>query len=62
MLDGGHLFFYIIEAIRGKPVGERAQEISFKIGFAILMGVMLFTLWNDIARFGVIEYLVGLFK
>jgi regulator of sigma E protease len=62
MLDGGHLLFYGIEAIRGKPVSEKGQNIAYKIGFGVLIFVMLFTLWNDLTRFRVIEQLLNLFK
>ena len=48
MLDGGHLVFYAIEIIRGKPVGERAQEIAFKIGLSLVLMLMLFATWNDV--------------
>jgi regulator of sigma E protease len=48
MLDGGHLVFYALEAIFGKPVSPRAQEISFRIGFALVIMLMLFSTWNDI--------------
>jgi regulator of sigma E protease len=62
MLDGGHLLFYIIEALTGKPVGEKSQDIAYKIGFGVLLCVMLFTLWNDFSRFKVIEYFLSFFK
>lgn len=53
VLDGGHLFFYAVEAVRGRPLTERTQEIAFRIGFAIVLTLMVFTTWNDIhARFG----------
>jgi regulator of sigma E protease len=48
MLDGGHLVFYVIEALFGRPLSPRAQEISFRVGFAMVMGLMLFSTWNDI--------------
>lgn len=48
MLDGGHLVFYAIEIVRGKPVGERAQEIAFKIGLSLVLMLMLFATWNDV--------------
>lgn len=48
MLDGGHLFFYFIEAVRGKPLSEKAQEWGFRIGFGIIVGLMLLATWNDI--------------
>ncbi len=51
MLDGGHLLFYAIEAIRGRPLGDRAQEYGFRIGLAFVLGLMLFVTWNDLLRF-----------
>lgn len=50
MLDGGHLLYYGIEAVRGRPLGERAQELGFRIGFALVIGLMLFATWNDITK------------
>ncbi|MBL4804565.1 MAG: RIP metalloprotease RseP [Alphaproteobacteria bacterium] len=50
MLDGGHLMFYIFEAIRGKPIPEQIQEYAFRVGFAFLIGVMVFTNLNDIIQ------------
>lgn len=50
MLDGGHLVFYSLEAIKGKPVSERVQEYAFRFGFAILIGMMLFANLNDIVQ------------
>jgi regulator of sigma E protease len=47
LLDGGHLLFYGIEALRGRPLSERAQEIGFRIGFAIVVMLMIFTVFND---------------
>ena len=51
MLDGGHLLYYGIEAIRGRPLGERAQELGFRIGLAFVVGLMLFATWNDLVKF-----------
>ncbi|QKV18104.1 RIP metalloprotease RseP [Oricola thermophila] len=48
ILDGGHLVFYLFEALRGKPVSERAQEYGYRIGFALILGLMVFATWNDI--------------
>jgi regulator of sigma E protease len=48
LLDGGHLLFYAIEAIRGKPLSERAQEMGFRIGFAMVVMLMIFATYNDI--------------
>lgn len=44
MLDGGHLVFYIAEAIRGRPLSQRTQEIGFRIGFAAIMGLFILVL------------------
>jgi regulator of sigma E protease len=48
MLDGGHLVFYGIEAIRGRPLSERTMEIGFRIGFALVIMLMLFATRNDV--------------
>lgn len=56
MLDGGHLLFYAIEAIRGRPLGPRAQEYGFRIGFALVIGLMLFATWNDLVYFRVVDF------
>lgn len=50
MLDGGHLVFYAVEAIRGRPLGERAQEIGFRIGLSLVLMLMVFATWNDITQ------------
>lgn len=61
MLDGGHLLFYFIEAIRGKPVSERAQEIAYGIGFALIMGLVILTTWNDLSRLKIVSIIKNLF-
>jgi regulator of sigma E protease len=48
MLDGGHLLFYAVEALRGRPLSERAQEMGLRIGLALVLMLMLFATWNDI--------------
>jgi regulator of sigma E protease len=48
MLDGGHLLFYGIEAVRGRPLSENAQEIGFRIGLALVLMLMIFATWNDL--------------
>jgi len=48
LLDGGHLLFYGIEAARGRPLSDRAQELSFRVGFAIVLMLMVFATFNDI--------------
>jgi regulator of sigma E protease len=52
LLDGGHLLFYAIEALRGRPLSDRAQEIGFRIGLAIVVMLMLFATWNDLVHLG----------
>jgi regulator of sigma E protease len=48
LLDGGHLLFYGIEALRGRPLSERAQTVGFRIGLAIVVMLMIFATFNDI--------------
>jgi regulator of sigma E protease len=55
MLDGGHLMFYGIEAIRGRPVGERAMSYSLNIGLALIFCLTLFVTWNDLMQLRVFE-------
>ncbi|MEH6469610.1 MAG: sigma E protease regulator RseP [Halopseudomonas sp.] len=50
VLDGGHLLYYLIEAVRGRPVSERTQLFGLKIGMALLLSLMLVALYNDLAR------------
>lgn len=50
MLDGGHLTFYAIEALRGRPLSERAQEIGMRVGLGLVLMLMLFVTWNDISH------------
>ena len=52
LLDGGHLLFYAIEAVRRKPLKPEAQEWAFKTGLAALLALMIFVTLNDLASFG----------
>jgi len=61
MLDGGHLLFYAIEAVRGRPLGDRAQEWGFRIGLALVLSLMLFATWNDLVSLNVIQFLKHIF-
>ncbi|MGG5821057.1 RIP metalloprotease RseP [Falsiroseomonas sp. HW251] len=61
ILDGGHLLFYAAEAIRGRPLPPRAQELGFRAGFAVLMALFVFATWNDLANLGVVRWAAGLF-
>ena len=62
MLDGGHLLYYAVEAIRGRPLGEQAQEYGFRIGLALVMMLMVFATWNDLVHLQVFAFLSGLFS
>jgi regulator of sigma E protease len=53
LLDGGRLLFYAFEAVRGRPLGPRAEEWGFRLGFALVLSLMLFATWNDLMRFKV---------
>jgi regulator of sigma E protease len=55
MLDGGHLFFYLVECVRGRPLSEKTQEYFFRFGFFILMSLMLFATFNDLRHFNLIK-------
>ncbi len=61
ILDGGHLLYYGYEAVRGRPLGEGAQEWGFHIGLALVLGLMLFATWNDL-RFGIFQSLSNVFS
>jgi len=51
LLDGGHLLFYSIEKLRGRPLSDRAQEFGFRIGLAVVLMLMIFATYNDISRY-----------
>jgi regulator of sigma E protease len=57
VLDGGHLLFYAMEAVRRRPVSVQAQEWAFRGGLALLLALLLFTTLNDLGSFGVWESL-----
>ncbi|MGE5158536.1 MAG: RIP metalloprotease RseP [Gemmatimonas sp.] len=48
LLDGGHLLFYAVEAVRGRPLSERAQEMGFRIGLGLVLMLMVFATYNDV--------------
>jgi len=60
LLDGGHLAYYSIEAVRGKPLGEKTQEWGFRIGIACVLGIVLFATWNDLVYLNIIDYIKAL--
>jgi regulator of sigma E protease len=57
LLDGGHLLFFAAEAIRGRPLGERAQEYGFRFGLILVLILMVFATWNDLVHLRVIEFI-----
>jgi regulator of sigma E protease len=60
VLDGGHLVFYLFEAIRGRPLPPRAQEYGFRAGIALLLGLFVFATWNDLGHLGLFRWVAGL--
>lgn len=50
ILDGGHLLYYAFEAVLGRPLGARAQDVGFRLGLAVMVGLMLLAAWNDLIR------------
>jgi len=62
LLDGGHLVYYAVEALRGRPLGERAQEMGFRFGLAVVLAVFVFATWNDLVHLKVIPFISGLFS
>lgn len=60
VLDGGHLMFFLAEAIRGKPLPVRAQEYGYRAGFALLIGLFVFATWNDLTHIGLFRWVASL--
>jgi regulator of sigma E protease len=54
MLDGGHLVYYFIEGVRGKPLSPAHQDLGFRIGMALVLMLMLFATWNDLVHLQVL--------
>ena len=62
VLDGGHLLFYAYEAVARRPLGARVQAAGYRVGLALLLGLMLFATWNDLQQLSVFKTLAGLFS
>lgn len=60
VLDGGHLLFYLAEAVRGRPLAPRTQEFSVGAGLAVLGSLIVFATWNDLASLGLFHWAAGL--
>ncbi len=59
VLDGGHLLFYLIEAIKGRPPSEATMKYSFRFGIALVLCLTVYANWNDLVRFGVLDFIHG---
>jgi regulator of sigma E protease len=62
VLDGGHLLFYAYEAVMRRPLGARVQAAGYRLGLALVLGLLLFATWNDLQRLRVFQFLGGLFS
>jgi regulator of sigma E protease len=62
VLDGGHLLFYAYEAVARRPLPAQAQAAGYRVGLALLVGLMLFTAWNDLQRMQLFHFLNALFS
>jgi regulator of sigma E protease len=60
MLDGGHLLMYAIEAVRGRPLTERSQEVAFRFGLVLVITLMVVATWNDVVQLKLLEFVKGL--
>jgi len=60
MLDGGHLVFFAIEALLGRPLGAKAQEYGFRFGLILVMMLVVFVTWNDLVHLEVIQFFKNL--
>ncbi len=61
VLDGGHLVFYFLEAVRGRPLGERSQEIASMVGLSVVIALMIFVTWNDLQQWKVFQLVGSIF-
>ena len=61
LLDGGHLAFYMFEALRGRPLGPKAQEYGLRFGFFIVVALFVFVTWNDLVHLKFFEFVTGIF-
>ncbi|HET9159093.1 MAG TPA: RIP metalloprotease [Caulobacteraceae bacterium] len=62
LLDGGHLAFYAYEAVARRPLSANIQAASYRVGLALVLGLMLFATWNDLQRLRAFHFLGGLFS
>jgi regulator of sigma E protease len=62
VLDGGHLLFYAYEAVARRPLTAKVQAAGFRLGLALVLGLMLFATWNDLQRLNVFKFFGALFS
>ncbi|MBX3487244.1 MAG: RIP metalloprotease RseP [Candidatus Paracaedibacteraceae bacterium] len=62
VLDGGHIVFYSIEGIIGRPVSDKAQEIAYTAGLMIVLTLMAVATWNDLSRFKIVAWFMKFFN
>ena len=60
LLDGGHLVMYAIEAVRGRPLTERSQEMAFRFGLMVVITLMVVATWNDVVHLDFIGWIKDL--
>jgi regulator of sigma E protease len=60
VLDGGHLLFFLAEAVRGRPIPQRAQEYGFRAGLALIGALFIFATWNDLSNLGIVHWVARL--
>lgn len=61
VVDGGNIVLCAIEAVRGKPISDSLQEKIFGVGLLLVLSLMIYTTWNDLMRFHVVDWFLGLF-
>ena len=59
MLDGGHLLFFVIEAVLGRPLSLRKREMAQQVGLVLLLALMVFAVYNDLVRIGALKLFGG---
>jgi regulator of sigma E protease len=62
VLDGGHLLFYAYEAVARRPLAAKVQAVGYRVGLALVLGLMLFATVNDLQRLRVFNFIGGLFS
>ncbi len=62
VLDGGHLFFMLIEKFRGRPLSIKAEEFVTKLGFSLIICLAVFVFYSDLSRFGLLDRMMGLWQ